>query len=198
LVSTKASYINNLETQINELGNAYASLVSRRQEMSEIHKTIGMASRAISIGEKGSDRDLSDAFEGLSSLHFQLQSLNHEIAVESKVNFEDVLRDYSRMISTSKEMLDNRTEKMGLYQESVAVTKVNSSSETQRVGKPQSEKESFEKFSNNCKSDLERFELAKTSELYDSLSMLVQVNVNYEVRVANLWKTFFSQVSSSN
>jgi len=191
----KTIYINTLETQINSLGNAYASLVTKRQEISEVHKVIAATSNAISLAEKGSDRELSDAFDGFSSLQNQLQSLNHELAVESKITFEDVLRDYSRMIASSKEMLEYRNERMGMYQESVAISKINPALETQTQSTDKS-KDSFENISNTCKEELQRFESTKTKELSNAISLLVQTNINHQVRVANLWKTFFFQVNS--
>jgi len=210
---SKTNYLNDLEVQINALANAYSSLIYRQQELAEIHRVIFMTSKAISGCENESDRDLADAFDGLSTLHSQLQPLDRELAQESKTAFEDVLRDYSRMISSAKDMLAYRSEKLGLYQESIIIAKTKKDryeklketsanppptleSEIQRCERQsQAEKELFEATSKNCKSELEKFELSKTKELFQALSCLVQANINYEVRVANLWKSYLSKLT---
>jgi len=212
---SKIRYVNALETQVNMLAGNYNNLLIKENEMASLHTSIANATVLLSNGELESDKQLAGNLAGLAELHKNIQQLNNELAQQTKINFLDTLRDYSRMISSAKDMLSYRNERLGFYQEVL----VNAKNKRERIEKVraqnnnispaaleselhnievqvQKEKESFEAISKNCRAELERLEVAKTKEFQDAVMLLVQTNINYELRVANLWKSYLAKVTT--
>jgi len=60
------------------------------------------------------------------------------------------------------------------------------------------ERESYESVSNTSRSELDNFEKTKSAEIQEAICNLIQANINYELRVTDLWKSFLKTVPSRN
>jgi len=210
---TKIRYITALETQINGLASAYNNLLVKNNELSELYSLVSNSFVAISTTEKESDKELADSYTAVSQAYLQIQTLSIELTQQSKIDFLDTLRDYSRMILSVKDMLNYRNEKMSLYQEALVAYKTkkdkfdklketggiippNFDIEVQKMeSDAQKKKDTFEAVSKTCRSELERFELSKTKEFSQSITALVQANMNFQVRAVGLWKNLLSKIT---
>jgi len=210
---SKTKYISSLETHIENVANAYYSLLGKQSELSELHDKISAGSSGFANNEMESHEGLSDAFSQLSQIHHQLHSLSSELVTQSRVGFEEPMRDQSRQVIAAKAMLAFRFEKLGIYQESNMSFKAKKerAEKLKEAGAPvppallaeiqkaeklaQTDKDTYEAISNTCRLELERFEREKSKELRAALSQLIQANINYEVRVVNLWKTYLAKIT---
>jgi len=112
----KKNYINALETQLSALARATNDLIRRQKELSLGMKEFGSTSSFLASCEADHDSWTSQAFTGLAETGESLSTLDEKLVESETVNFEDVLKDYVRILSSIKEMLNARNEKLVLYQ----------------------------------------------------------------------------------
>ena len=111
------------------------------------------------------------------------------------------------MIGAAKDLLANRAQDLWIYQSATKsldtkrekLAKNDGSSVLlQEVDEAQlketESKAQFEKISESCKSELDGFMKAKTDEVGSALRRLVQTNMNFHLRVVDLWKEYLSLI----
>jgi len=161
--------------------------------------------------EAESNRDTSASFDRLSDISHQQNLLFKELAEEEISGFEEVIRDYVRQVSAVKIMLSNRHEIVTAYcaaQRSTidkkerlklatgtAIKKLQTEvPEAENIEKQR--KEALDVISKSVRSEIERFEVGKAVSLKDAVTTLVRININFELRVNDLWKNFLGMLQN--
>jgi len=209
----KKTYLNGLENALNALAKANANIVKKRREIVQAYTEFGMASSLIGSAEADHDKWASMAFRNVSEISDQVHSLHTELAENETTQFEESVKDYVRYIQAAKDLLNNRSDLLAAYQN--AAKQVDGKKEKfdkakgtpkaaalekeweQAVQKVEETKSAFDTMTQNCKSELERFQQSKLSDFQEMITGLVQMNMNHEVRVLSLWKNFLLQVQDS-
>jgi len=210
---SKTRYINTLEIQLNGLATHFNNLLVKNNELAEQYMNVSDGCRGLSATEKESDQRLSENYSAVSQVYFQMQTLNIELSQQSKISFLDTIRDYTRLISSAKDMLNFRNDKMSIYQEALVAYKnkkdkldklketnaplpPNAEIEVQKLeNDAQKKKDLFDSVSKTARSELERFESQKSKEFVEAISSLVQANMNFQVRAVGLWKGLLSKIT---
>ncbi len=155
------------------------------------------AAESVAGEEADHDEWLHAAFSKLADIYRQLNELAKELSRNEVQNFEDELRDYSRQIAAAKVMLADRGQALLAYQNATKLVE-------QRKNKKQDEREAsakmeearnhFTRINEGCAVELEQFDEQRARDLRAILNALVQLNVNYELRVVDLWKAAFQDM----
>jgi hypothetical protein len=205
---TKTAYINTLESQLIQLANLITNSTIKINELGGIHSHMASISTALCKTEGSSDNELSKKYEGFAEVEGQIEPLCRELTNSVKTDFEDQVRDYIRILGSVKNMLGYRLERLAAYQDSTAAARAKKErfdkikeggaytptaleNEMQRIEKQmETERDIFDAISKTCRSELEKFEESKNREIKEAVSQLIQVNIHYQLRVTDLWKTF--------
>jgi len=181
-------YLNGLETELKQLANNTATLVKRRKEMQLVFVEFKQAAADLAKSEQDHDQWLSAAYTKISEIYTQLEQLNQELGDSETVGFEQSLRDYQRLVGSAKDMLVQRGWALNSYQTNSAAA------EKKRENKLEETKARYEALTAACKEELNRFNTQKAAELRETLTVLVQININHELRVVDLWKAAFQDM----
>jgi len=57
-------------------------------------------------------------------------------------------------------------------------------------------KETLEVISKSVRAEIERFDVGKAASLKDAVTTLVRINMNFELRVNDLWKNFLGMLQN--
>jgi len=209
----KKNYIIALENHLIALGKATSQIIKKRKEMTQAQSDFGLASSLLASSEADQDQWTSVSFNRLSEITTQITTLDEKLADDQTAFFEDVIRDYIRILGAVKEMLTARGEKLIVYQNAtkqlemkkdkfekgkgVANTKVEKEIE-EAEKKMEETKEDFNNISNICKLELQRFESTKLQDIKNLLIKLTQININHDLLVIDQWKGLLHHLLESN
>jgi hypothetical protein len=82
----------------------------------QISSEFGTVCSLLSSSEADHDQYVSNNFQKLSEISQQISTLDDKRINNEILFFEDSIRDYLRILSSVKEMLDARNEKLSIYQ----------------------------------------------------------------------------------
>jgi len=138
-------------------------------------------------------------FQDLSELSTQVSILNEKLTDSESIYFEDVLRDYLRILSSVKEMLAARSEKLGVYQNQskqleLKKDKLKSKEQEELSNKTEQSKSEFNTISELCKSELSDMANIKSKDFNKMLCKFVQMNIDIEIQKLNEWKTALAKI----
>jgi len=153
--------------------------------------------------EVGQDDGLANFWEKLSEILNQMSLLTDELVKGETDLFENQIKDYIRIVSACKDLMENRNALLLSYQTSKA--NLNFKIEKGKGQKNSTDiqeltehtKDSEQKFNNlsvSAKSELENFKLKKGHDLRKAIRELVRLNINHQLRVVKLWKELLGEL----
>jgi sorting nexin-1/2 len=198
----KKNYFNSLESHLTALAKATSQITKKRKELSQCWSEFGLASSLLASSEADQDQWLSNSFNRIHDITSQVTALDEKVADDQTAFFEDNIRDYIRVLGSVKEMLAVRGEKLFAYQnatkqlemkkeklDKAKPASIKSEKEIEEAEKRMEDaKEEFNKISEVCKSELQRFEATKLQDIKSLLIKLTQININHDLLVIDQWK----------
>jgi hypothetical protein len=182
----QSGYVNSLGQQLYVVQTRSEAHIIKTREMIATLADFGHAAALLSSSEQEQDAELSKHWTKLSQILDQMSELAKEVSQTQTEVFEDAVKDYVRVVSAVKEIMDVRLQ---------ALAKVTAAQkEAATVGDEESKKKEqlaiadFKRISKRVKVELQSFREAKGVELRDALLALVKANMDYQLRVADLWK----------
>jgi len=146
---------------------------------------------------------LSVSFQDLSELSTNVSNLNEKLTDNEIVYFEDVIRDYLRIISSVKEMLAARNEKLAIYQnqsKQLDLKKEKSKGKNEKdleelANKTEQSKQEFNSISELCKTELTKMSTVKSIDFKQMLIKFVQTNLDSEIQKVDEWKSALKKLA---
>jgi len=210
---TQTGYIQSLGQQLLALQTRSNIQSSKMREMVDTLKDFSHASALLASCESQQDEKLSEILNRLSDILSQMSTLSHEVVVTQTDVFEYAVKDYLRLVSAAREILDHRQDMMHKWQvsayelksandkaESLKATNTAAAAaaEAEAAKKKEEElKKEFKRISKKVKRELEEFRVQKGVELREAIRNLVKANMDYELRMADLWKELLREMSDS-
>lgn len=198
-------YLQTLETQYQVLLNKSIAITKKGKDVSSAWNDIGQTSSLLTTAEAFHDKVLSKWFDKFSEISTQLASSERELAENQCDNFEDVLSDYLRLMTSIKDTLNNRNIALHQYQSAVKTReskheKMHKNPDDPKATedynnafkKEEDSRADFEKISNTVRNELNRFYSLKHKELSRAIHELVRHRIDYHLKSADLWKEMLS------
>lgn len=198
-------YLLTLETQFQVLFNKSHVISNKGKDIARSWSDIGQTSSVLTSAESIHDKVLSKWFAKFSEITNQLSSYEREMADKQVDYFEDVLKDYLRLMESIKETFNNRNIELYQYQSS---SRARSAKEEKLHKNPddpklkqelieatEKEKEAksiFENTSVIVKEEILKFYKTKNKEITRAIHNLVQSRMDYHLKCADLWKEMLS------
>jgi len=110
------SYFNALDQNIQNILNRSSQLSKKHKEMSQLWTDLALGASLTSTTEVESDKLLSSYWDRLAVTSNQISQLARELGDTQISSFEDNLKDYVRLIEAVKDMLNNRSHLLYVYQ----------------------------------------------------------------------------------
>jgi sorting nexin-1/2 len=207
----KKNYINLLENNLSSLLKIFSLIIKKKKELIQISSEFGTVCSLLSSSEADHDQYVSNNFQKLSEISQQISTLDDKRINNEILFFEDSIRDYLRILSSVKEMLDARNEKLSIYQnyskqyeskeEKYKKTKNLQKNEKELEELKQKEnhaKEEFEKISEVVKLELQKFEETKKEDFKIIFEKLSQINIDYQLQAIDQWKIFLNELTTQS
>jgi len=193
------NYVGSLETQLLSLERATNQLIRKQKELTQAFTEFGTVTSLLASTEADHDQKLSVGFQDLSELSNQVSILNEKLTDSESIYFEDVIRDYLRILSSVKEMLAARGEKLGVYQNQskqleLKKDKLKSKELEELSNKTEQSKSEFNTISELCKSELADMADIKSKDFNKMICKFVQMNIDIEIQKLNEWKTALGKI----
>jgi len=210
----QTGYIRSLGEQLLALQTRSNVQSSKLREMVDSLKDFSHASALLASCESQQDEKLAEILNRLSDILSQMSTLSHEVVVTQTDVFEYAVKDYIRIVAAAREILDTRQASMHKWQiaaydlkgfqekaESVkndAPKFAAASVEVDMAKKVEEElKKEFKRVSKKVKRELEEFRVQKGAELRAAIRNLVKANMDYELRMADLWKELLREMTDA-
>jgi len=182
----QTGYVNSLGSQLSVMQGRSEAHIIKTREMIATLADFGHAAALLSSAEQEQDGGLSKHWTKLSQILDQMSELAKEVAQTQTEVFEDAVKDYVRVVAAIKEILEVRTQALVKV---IALQK-----ESQTKGDEESKKkeaasiQEFKRISKRVKVELQTFRETKGHEMRDAMRALVKANMDYQLRIADLWK----------
>jgi len=208
------AYIQELEPNLNNLQSRESSIIKQKKNIAnnldEISTTTEILSKVESSDSQMRDPDLGRCF---NELHMVLQECSIEtnnLSKEENEQFNHTLKDYIRYMDSIKQIISNRDNALLTYQNDMKdlqakKDKLKSNEENQKLVQfvqtaeatlDVSRKE-YERLNETVKQELTTFQKLKRFEITQAIKNLVQLNMEYHMKVGNLWKGLFIGLDSN-
>jgi len=174
-----------------------------------VFSEFGVSCSLTASAEADQDSITSTSFNRFADIITQASDLEERRMAEEVGVFEDSLRDYHRLLSAVKEMLSARQEKLNAYhsafksletkKEKLEKTKGNAKLEQdvtaaqELSGKSELE---FNQVSAISRNELQQFEATKLKDIKALLIQYTQININFELQMADYWKSLMNDLQS--
>jgi len=183
------------------LERATNQLIRKQKELTQAFAEFGTVTSLLASTEAYShDEKLSVSFQDLSELSNQISQLNEKLTDSESIYFEDVVRDYLRILSSVKEMLAARSEKLAVYQNQskqldLKKDKVKGKDLEDLSNKTEQSKAEFNSTSELCKTELTEMSNMKSKDFKQMITKFVQMNIDIEIQKLNEWKIALSKLT---
>jgi len=204
------TYLNNLEQQLQLLGDRSESAGRRRAEMSSAVMDLSHSASLLSGAETDQDGVLAEDWGRLSDVLNRMATLSQELVASEAGTFEDVVKDYYRLVGAAKDIMDNRAsvlQKLQNYQADVVakkekIAKGDQSRKLQADLTEVEDKEAktsadFKELSEKVQAELEKFKRRKNKDLVRALRELAMINMTQQLQVVNLWKELLNDLDDT-
>lgn len=204
-------YLQTLEDQYQVLLNKSVAITKKGKDVSYAWSDIGQTSSVLTTVEAIHDKELSKWFDKFSEIANQLSGSERELADNQIDNFEDILSDYLRLMTSIKETLNNRNIALYHYQSAVKTReskheKMHKNPDDAKIvddyntalKKEKDAHVDFEKISNTVKNQLENFYMLKQKELKEAIHNLVLHRMDYHLKSADSWKEMLNSIQNED
>eukprot|EP01117_Protostelium_nocturnum_P011715 TRINITY_DN4266_c0_g1_i1.p1 TRINITY_DN4266_c0_g1~~TRINITY_DN4266_c0_g1_i1.p1 ORF type:complete len:441 (-),score=188.19 TRINITY_DN4266_c0_g1_i1:62-1384(-) len=204
---SKRHYITSLENHFQILNKNFNNTIKKRKEALAAFSEFGVGCSLMASAEADQDSTTSNSFNAFADIITQGADLENKKMDEETNSFEESLKDYLRIIASVKELLQSRQDRLVAYQnatknleqkrERLEKTKGNAKLETevtQAQEKYEETQNEFNLVSSRAKSEIQRFEAEKLRDVKAILVRFTQININYELQMADLWKILLSDL----
>ncbi|PRP73193.1 vacuolar protein sorting-associated protein vps5 [Planoprotostelium fungivorum] len=205
----KKNYITSLETHFQMLIKNLNAYMKKKKENVNAFAEFGVACSLTASVEADQDSITSSSFNRFSDVITQANELEERRMNEEVGVFEDSLRDYARLLQAVKEMLNARQEKLNAYhysfksletkREKMEKTKGNAKLEQEVAAAQDTATKSeleFNQVSAISRNELQQFEAMKLNDIKALLIQYTQININFELQMADYWKSLMSDLQA--
>jgi len=204
---SKKNYISSLETHYQLLTKNLNTYIRKKKETVAAFAEFGVSCSLTASAEADHDSTTSGAFNHFADIITQANDLEEKRMSDETGVFEDSLKDYHRLLQAVKEMLAARQDKLTAYhnasksletkREKLEKTKGNAKLE-QEVNAAQelftkTELE-FNQVSAVSRAELQQFEATKLKDIKALLVQYTQININFELQMADFWKQLMGEM----
>jgi len=163
--------------------------------------------------ELGQDDVLANFWSKLSEILNQMALLTDELVQGETDSFEDQIKDYVRLVGACKDLVENRNFALLEFQTRQGEATLASEKLQKAQGTPKASmlaaeamdaneatteaEQKFNTLTKNVKIELELFKQNKAHNLRKALRELVTLNINYNLRVVNLWKELLIELEEA-
>jgi hypothetical protein len=183
---SQTGYVNSLGGQLSIMQTRSEAHIIKTREMIATLADFGHAAALLASAEQEQDGELSKHWTKLSQILDQMSELAKEVAQTQTEVFEDAVKDYVRVVSAVKEILDVRTD--ALSKVALAQKEAQTKGDEESKKKETASIQEFKRISKRVKVELQSFRETKGHEMRDAMRALVKANMDYQLRIADLWK----------
>lgn len=196
-------YLTNLDQQLQVLVQRSDANTKKKQELVVTLIDFAHAASLAAGFEVGQDDGLANFWEKLSEILNQMSSLTDELVKGETDLFENQIKDYIRIVSACKDLMENRNALLLAHQTNKAnlnlkIDKAKGQKNTPDIQElTESTRDSEQKFNTlsvSAKTELEEFKRKKGQDLRKAIRELVRLNINHQLRVVNLWKELLGEL----
>jgi len=208
------AYLANLDQHLQVLVLRSNANTRKKQEMVASLTDFAHAASLACGCEVGQDDGLADYWSKLSEILNQISTLTDELVHGETDLFEDQVKDYVRLVSACKDLVENRNvalldlqfkqadatlkserlqKAQGGYRAPSLIIEVQEANDA-----TESASQTFNTLSKSVKSELDVFKQNKGHDIRKALRELVRLNINHQLRVVNLWKELLSELEETN
>jgi len=211
---SQRAYLANLDQHLQVLVQRSNANTRKKQEMVASLTDFAHAASLACGCEVGQDDGLADYWSKLSEILNQISTLTDELVHGETDLFEDQVKDYVRLVSACKDLVENRNvalldlqfkqadatlkserlqKAQGGYRAPSLIIEVQEANDA-----TESASQTFNTLSKSVKSELDVFKQNKGHDIRKALRELVRLNINHQLRVVNLWKELLSELEETN
>jgi len=211
---SQRAYLANLDQHLQVLVQRSNANTRKKQEMVASLTDFAHAASLACGCEVGQDDGLADYWSKLSEILNQISTLTDELVHGETDLFEDQVKDYVRLVSACKDLVENRNvalldlqfkqadatlkserlqKAQGGYRAPSLIIEVQEANDA-----TESASQTFNTLSTSVKSELDVFKQNKGHDIRKALRELVRLNINHQLRVVNLWKELLSELEETN
>jgi len=204
---SKKNYIGSLETHFQMLTKNLSIYIKKKREAAAAFAEFGVSCSLLASAEADHDSVTSSSFNRFADIITQGNELEEKRMQDETGVFEENLRDYLRVLVAVKEMLAVRQEKLNAFhnatkqveqkKERVEKSKGNAKFESEytaaQLNFTKSELD-FNEVSARARAELQHFEANKLKDIKALLVKYTQININYELQMADFWKILLSDL----
>uniref|UniRef100_A0A6B2L5X0 PX domain-containing protein n=1 Tax=Arcella intermedia TaxID=1963864 RepID=A0A6B2L5X0_9EUKA len=198
------AYVSNVEQHLQVLVDRSNQNTKKKSEMVSTLEDLAQSASLACGAEIDIDPELAKYWSKLSEIMGQMSLLTKELAQSETESFEYQVKDYVRLSTAAKQLLENR--QAALLRLQVAQADVTVKTEKQEKGKNTSKasalnadlKEAtnslevsnseYNVINESAKKELNTYKDNKSAQVKEAFKDLVTINLNYQLRMANLWK----------
>eukprot|EP01125_Pyxidicula_operculata_P016686 TRINITY_DN5771_c0_g6_i1.p1 TRINITY_DN5771_c0_g6~~TRINITY_DN5771_c0_g6_i1.p1 ORF type:complete len:408 (+),score=110.34 TRINITY_DN5771_c0_g6_i1:1206-2429(+) len=198
--SSSKSYVSHMAADLDKLQNDSSVFTQKNTEYAQALKELTVALYDLEKVEEsdGGNKQLAANCQSVDSAFDQIAVIQAELAKQQEEQFTHSVKDYMRLFGAAEELLQNRDDvllKLQREQANVDVvlakkekSKVSEKEITQAQEKEGAARDEFKEFSAKSKEEIDAFYELKSKELSKALRSMVQVNINNQLKILNLWK----------
>eukprot|EP01125_Pyxidicula_operculata_P016449 TRINITY_DN5667_c0_g1_i1.p1 TRINITY_DN5667_c0_g1~~TRINITY_DN5667_c0_g1_i1.p1 ORF type:complete len:480 (-),score=122.91 TRINITY_DN5667_c0_g1_i1:7-1446(-) len=210
---TQSEYLTNLEKNLQVVAQKSSGTSKARLDMSVALADVAQSISVVASTELNQNQALSEYWGKLADILRDIVEMSKELSTKETELFEDVLKDNYRQVGSAKDLLANRWAALCRHQNSKADTESKqekfkknqgtsktSSSAAELAEAKDIENELEKKFndiSDKSKEELQKFLGNKSQDVRQALRDVVRHNMNYQLRVVNLWKELLNQMEEN-
>jgi len=210
-------YSQELDPHLKSLQNRESSIIKQKKEISinleEISNTSDLLAKLESVSTQNQvrDLDLGSCFHELYVLLQECALETNQLARDENEQFNHTLKDYIRYMDSIKQIINNRDIALLNWQNDVRDLdskreKQSNSGDNPKIAQSiklaeeavEESKNEYGRLSESVKIELTNFQKLKRVEITKAIKNLVQINMDYHMKVGNLWKGLYLGLESND
>eukprot|EP01132_Coremiostelium_polycephalum_P010403 gene10403-12776_t len=207
----KKMYILQLDANLHKLEEAVSSVIKKRRELAQTMADFASAGLSFSSCEVSHRQDVASSFQRLTEVDSTIKKGMDDLSNNEYGYFEEGIRDYLRVLTSVKELLNDRLD--SLYQmqnhERILATKkekldklrMSNPSKVQAMSrevedasrKLNDSKAEYDRISASAKVELQKFDEKRAYEMKRILNILIRLNLDFYLKSSDQWKNFLTE-----